>query len=74
MERGIKAVDKGIYIAYVGRIVNIPLSNFHDHFFGQTLSKKRGPMTVLISEEEKQIAEYIKKMQNLGHPLTLLQL
>jgi hypothetical protein len=74
LERAISAIDNRVPMLTTTKNANIPLSTFRSHLYGKTVSRKRGPETVLTMDEENQIKNYVLQMQELGHPLSLLQL
>jgi hypothetical protein len=70
----IEVVDNGTLIAHAATTANIPASSLHDHLFGRTTRRKRGPQTIFTRAEEEELRDYLLKMQRYGHPLSLLQL
>lgn len=68
------AVERGGRLRTVARHYGIPASSLHDHFYGRTLTRKRGRQGVLTVEEEGDLERYVLQMQDLGYPLTIAQL
>ncbi|KAG0630462.1 hypothetical protein M758_1G179800, partial [Ceratodon purpureus] len=66
--------DEGVKVRAAARHFGIPYTSLRDHMYGKVLGRKRGPKTVLSSEEEEKLVDYCFKMQKLGHPLTPMQL
>ena len=52
------------------KVFGIPFSSLRDHLYGRTTSRQRGLKPTLNAHEEKNLIDYVFKMQNLGHPLT----
>jgi len=52
----------------------IPPSSIHYWINVLTHTKRRGPLTVMIEEEEAEVVEWCKEMAQLGHGLELIQL
>jgi hypothetical protein len=67
-------VDARDKIRQVARLFDIPTSSLSDHVNGRTLTRKRGPTSVMTPEEESQLVQYAMKMADLGYPLNLGQL
>ena len=63
--------DRGMKVKVAARAFNIPASSLKDHLYGKTTSRQRGNLPTLKPDEEKKLVDYIFKMQDLGHPLTL---
>jgi hypothetical protein len=66
LEQALNNIDEGIFIQFTAKLVRIPVG---DHNTSKTTGRKRGPVGVLIVEEED-LKLYLLKMHNLGHPLT----
>ncbi len=45
-----------------------------NHLYGLTQSRKRGKARILHKTKEDELVFYVKKMQVIGHSLTLTQL
>ena len=56
------------------RFHGIPPNTLSDRLSGCSLSGKRGPPSVLSTQEEKVLEEYMIQMADLGHPLSMEQL
>ena len=52
----------------------IPRSSLKDYIEGRTRTRRMGPNTILIQEEEYQLVDYIQMMVLWGHPMILNQL
>ena len=52
-------------------VMEFPHRLYVTMFSEKTTSRKRGKSGVLSSEEENELVNWIFKMQNLGHPITL---
>jgi hypothetical protein len=74
LKAAISAVERGGRLKTVARYFDIPPTSLSDHLHGRTLGRKRGPPTVLQPEEEIALTEYMAKMQQYGHPLSMQQL
>ena len=48
--------------------------SLRDHLYGKTRGRHRGIKPTLKSHDEKRLVDYVFKMQELGHPLTPVQL
>ena len=66
--------DHGMKVKAAARAFDIPASSLRDHLYGKTTSRQRGNLPTLKPDEEKKLVDYIFKMQDLGHPLTLAEL
>ena len=69
-----KITDKGMKLKVASKVFRIPSSSLRDHLYGRTTSRQRGTKPTLKAQEEKKIVDYLFKMQDLGHPLTPLEL
>ena len=74
MRLAFDAMERGGRLRTVARHYGIPASSLRDHLYGRTLTRKRGRQGVLTSEEEASLECYILQMQDLGFPLTIVQL
>ena len=66
--------DDGMKVNAASRKFGIPASSLRDHLLGKTRSRQRGNSPALKPDEEKKLVDYIFKMQDLGHPLTVGEL
>ena len=71
LESAIAAIEAGAKIKTTARYYDIPASSLTDHLYGRTLSRKRGPPTILKEDEESALETYMERMQNCGHPLSM---
>jgi hypothetical protein len=55
-------------------LFRIPVSSLRDHVYGVTLGRKRGGQSILSQEEERHVVDWILKLQDLGHPISLTAL
>ena len=69
-----KITDEGMKLKVVAKIFGIPSSSLRDHLYGKTTCRQRGAKPTLKRQEEKKLVDYVFKMQELGHPLTPLEL
>jgi hypothetical protein len=74
LESAKNVVDIGGQIRTVAKLYGIPTSSLADHVNGRTLTRKRGRESVLSAAEEAQLVDYVLKMVELGHPISLGQL
>lgn len=74
LQCAIMAVDEGMSIRASAVEFHIPVTSLRDHLYGLTRSRKRGGPTVLTVEEETQVADWVKRMQQCGYPITLTSL
>ena len=74
MHAAIVAVERGAKVQAAPRNFDIPASTLADHINGRILQRKKEPPTVLTQSEETTLEEYILKMQEYGHPLSMDQL
>ena len=68
------AVEGGAPLKTAAHFYGIPPSTLSDRLSGRSLSGKHGPPTILSTEEEKVLEEYMIQMADLGHPLSMEQL
>ena len=66
--------DNGMPLRQVDRFFGVPTTSLRDHLYGTTRGRHKGIAPTLKSHEEKKIVNYVFKMQDLGHPLTPMQL
>ena len=66
--------NDGMSLREVGRLFGVPTTSLRDHLYGKTRGRYRGIKPILKSHEENKLVDYVFKMQELGHPLTLVQL
>ena len=71
MSRAMQAAEEGMRIRSASELYQIPASSLRDHLYGITIGRKRGAKSVLSSEEEEQVVQWIFRLQQLGHPITL---
>ena len=69
-----KITDEGMKLKVATKIFGIPSSSLRDHLYGKTTCRQRGTKSTLKRQEEKKLVDYVFKMQELGHPLTPLEL
>jgi hypothetical protein len=50
---------------------NIPLTSLFDHLYGKTKSRKRGPISLLIIEENQVVVAWVLFMQEVGQSISL---
>lgn len=75
LRRAMDAVtDQGMKMREAARKFGVPNSSLRDHLYGVTRGRRRGIKPVLEQQEEKKLVDYLFQMQDLGHPLTPLQL
>ena len=66
--------DDGMPLKQTGKLFGVPSTSLRDHLYGKTRGRHRGITPSLKTHEEKKLVNYVFKMQDLGHPLTLMQL
>jgi hypothetical protein len=66
--------ERGCSVSRAATLYDIPRTSFRDHLAGIVLSRKRDATPVLTESEEQQLVQYVFAMQELGFPLTILQL
>jgi hypothetical protein len=74
MRAAIAAVDDGMTIRKAATTYGIPRSSLEDWLYGRTRSRRRGKEGTLTAEEERLIVNWICKRQDMGWPLTNLDL
>ena len=74
MSQAMQAVKEGMCIRSASELYRIPALSLRDHLYGVTTGRKRGAKSVMSSEEEEQVVQWIFWLQQLGHPITLLTL
>ena len=67
-------IDTGMKVKAAARAFGIPPTSLRDHLYDKTTSKQRNNPPTQKPDEEKKLLEYIFKMHDLGHPLTLVEL
>jgi hypothetical protein len=65
IERGFTSLRKA------SRYWNIPLTSLSDHFIDKTISRKCGPLGVLLTNEEVAIIEWVFGMQECSMSISL---
>ena len=68
------AVEDGAALKTAARFYGIPPSTLSDWISGRSLTGKRGPPSVLSTEEENALEDYMVQMADYGHPLSMEQL
>jgi hypothetical protein len=68
------ALERGCSVSGAATLYDIPRTSFRAHLAGIVLSRKRGAAPVLTEAEEQELVQYVLAIQELGFPLTLLQL
>ena len=66
--------DDGMPLKEGGKLFGVPTTSLRNHLYGKTREKHRGIKPTLKSHDEKKLVDYVFKMQELGHPLTPIQL
>jgi hypothetical protein len=74
MRAAIAAVDNGMNIRKAGAKYGIPRSSLENWLYGRSRSCRRGKQGTLTAEEETLIVNWICKRQDMGWPLTNLDL
>jgi hypothetical protein len=70
----IDAIDDGLPIRRASEKFGIPRATLHDWLYERTISRKRGKEGTLTASEEALIVQWICKRQDLGWPITNLDL
>ena len=71
LEKAMNAmIDDGMNLRVASRVYTIPTNSFRDHLYGKTRTKQKDNKQTLKADEEKNLVDYVFKMQDLGHPLT----
>lgn len=71
LKSAIAAVEGGEKLRTAARFFGIPATSLSDHVYGRTLTRKRGPNTILSEREEQALKSFMIQMQELGHPLSM---
>ena len=66
--------DQGVKLKTTLRIFGVPATSLYDHLYDKTLTRQRGNAPVLKADEEQKLVDYIFKIQDLRHPLTVAEL
>ena len=66
--------DNGMPLRQVDRLFGVPTTSLRDHLYGKNRGRHKGIKPTLKSHEEKKLVDYVFRMQELGHPLTPIQL
>ena len=74
LHAALAAHERGMSMNGAATAFNIPRSSLRAHLTGTVLSRKRGAAPVLTPNEEQQLVDYVIGMQDLGFPVTILQL
>jgi hypothetical protein len=74
LQVALTAHERGRSVSGATALYGIPRSSFRAHLAGTVLSRKRGATGVLTEVEEQELVQYVLAMQELGFPLTILQL
>ena len=75
LRRAMDAItDQGMKVRTAARTFGVPNTSLRDHLYGKTIGRRRGVKPTLQHDEEEKLVDYLFKMQDLGHPLTPLQL
>ena len=67
-------IDNGMALKKAFRIFGVSPSFLRDHLYGKTEERHRVIKPTLKLHKEKKLVDYVFKMQDLGHPLTLVEL
>jgi hypothetical protein len=74
LQATLAAHERGCSVSGAAALYDILRTSFCAHLAGTVLSRKRGAAPILIEAEEQQLVQYVIAMQELGFPLTILQL
>ena len=75
LKRAMDAVtDQGMKVRTATRIFGVPNTSLRDHLYGKTIVRRRRVKPTLQQDEAEKLVDFLFKMQDLGHPLTPLQL
>jgi len=66
------AIEGGSKIMYAAWLWGVPITSLRNHLNGVTLTKCRRKLGVFESVEEITLVDYIKQMQRIRHPITLI--
>lgn len=69
----VAAFDAGCHIATAAKDICIPASSLRDHIYGKTMKRKKGRQGVLTVEEETSLVKWMMEMQDLAHPISILE-
>ena len=64
----------GYSLTQTARKFGIISTSLHYWLNGMTHTKRRGPLTVLIEQEEEEVVFWCKDMAEMGHGMDLIQL
>lgn len=70
----VAAVESGSAMATVLRAFGIPASSLRDHLYGRTMQRKKGRQGVLSEEEEGALVKWMLDMQDVAHPISIIEL
>ena len=77
-ENILKAIDdiefNGYSVRAIAKKYGIALTSLHYWLNGITHTKRKGPLIVLIEQEEEELVSWCKEMANMGRMLELIQL
>ena len=67
-------INDGMSFREASKVYGIPTTSIRDHLYSRTTTRQKGIRSVLAAHEKKKIIDYVFKMQDLGHPLTPVEL
>jgi hypothetical protein len=74
LQLALAAQERGVPVHAAAAAFDIPRFSLRNHLLGISTSRKRGAKAVLTQVEEQHVVEYVVKMQEVGFPMTILQL
>ena len=74
LQAAMDAVEGGAALKTAARFYGISPSTLSDRVSGRSLTGKRGPPSVLSTEEKNALEDYMVQMADYGHPLSIEQL
>jgi hypothetical protein len=72
LQNALLAIKGGSKIVFTTRLWGVPITSLKNHLYGVTLTRHKGKSKVLDNVEEIALVDYIKQMQRIGHPITLM--
>ena len=66
--------DDGMPLKEASKVFGVPTTSLRNHLYSKTKERHRGIKPTLKSHKEKKLVDYVFKIQELGHPLTSVEL
>jgi hypothetical protein len=72
LQNAMLAIKGGSKIVFTTQLWGVPITSLRIHLYGVTLTRHKGKPKVLNNVKEITLVNYIKQMQRIGHPITLM--